>query len=263
MKVAFIAPVNALTYWGGITDYHMALTHLVLSNQAYRHFYWHKSRSGHYVILDNSVIELGASVEFNTLVSAAKLIEAKEIILPDVLDDSAATLKRAKECLYYAKHEGLTSKFRFMVVPQGKTLQEWIESYNDLKDLGVWSIGIPKRLGRLYRTSDKKEQAIGRAHVLYYLCTHDLIDTRRVHHLLGIYDNPVEIKVLSAYDWIRGVDSQLPFWAAANGIRFHPEKGLLERRNGRNIILDDDVKLDDDIVGHNILCMLRWANWWS
>jgi len=263
MKLALIAPVKYLSYWGALTDYHMALTHLVLSNDEYAKHFWMMSNRGHYVILDNSVVELGSAVTFDDLIEAAEQINATEIILPDVLDNREATLKLAEDCLSKAWLKGLFRKYKFMVVPQGDTFPEFIQCYKDLCDLpGKCTIGIPKRLGRFFKheETDSRTRGLGRYFALLEMERRGIINTSKPHHLLGIYDNPLEIHLLSKYNWIRGVDTQLPFWAASEGIRFHPTEGMLQERNNRSLTLEQNVHLDNDIVGHNILCMLRWAN---
>ena len=60
MKKAFIMPVDYLEYDN--TNYHMALTHLVLKYPKYAEFYKQKRLEGEYVILDNSLIELDGSM---------------------------------------------------------------------------------------------------------------------------------------------------------------------------------------------------------
>ncbi|MNT73445.1 hypothetical protein D3C72_2121480 [compost metagenome] len=102
---------------------------------------------------------------------------------------------------------------------------------------------------------------LGRAIVLNELVANNVILTNVPHHLLGVWENPLEIKQLAEFKWIRGVDTQLPFWAAAEGIVWSQSLGMTERRDGRNIVLDDaSVVLDEPTLNHNILCMQSWAN---
>ena len=69
---------------------HMFLTHMVEKYPAYASVA--QSAPG-YKILDNSLIELGGSVSIQRVINAADLIEADEIILPDVFQNGPEPLK--------------------------------------------------------------------------------------------------------------------------------------------------------------------------
>lgn len=257
MELALIAPTNALEDWGSITTYHMALAHLILSDEDYAKHYFELSQQGHFVILDNSVIELGGAVEVSTLLEAAALVNPAVIVLPDVLDDMQATHQAIHKAISDLLRANALNRFRFMAVPQGKTKEEFFMSYKHIAALSdIYMIGMPKRLGRY-----DESRGIGRANVIEEMLRLGLIDTSKPHHLLGVWDNPVEIKHLSKHNWIKGVDTQLPFWAAANGVKFDKEVGMIEKRKGRNITLDMAHIMDEDDLNNNIMCMLRWANW--
>ncbi len=259
MKVALIPPAHYVAHYGMVTNYHMALAHLVLKDPAYAQHYRNASACGHMVILDNSIIELGQAVTMDELVKAAKAIDAKVIIAPDVLDDRKGTYERVQEAVSYMWSNSLFGDFQLMAVPQGNDLQEFIASYQELAELEeVEWMSIPKRVGRFI----EDPQGLNRVRVLDTMSKLGIIDEEKQHHLLGIYDNPLEILYLNQYPWITGIDSQLPFWAANEGVIFNPVFGMQEQRGGKNIPLDDPtIVLDDATLNHNILCMLGWSNW--
>lgn len=255
MKIAFIPPLNLLNQYASISDYQMALTHLVERQPGYAAFYKERARRGDYVILDNSVIELGKSLHVDRLAHAADAIGAKEIILPDVLDDSPGTFVRSRESAEFIRAK-YGDKYKLMVVPQGKDLREFLRCYEVMAACDwVDVIGIPKRTGRFF------ESPLGRRDLISHMVMNKYIDQSKPHHLLGIYSNPLEIYYLNIYDWIRGIDSQIPFLAAHHNIKFDPVKGMTEDRAGRSIELEYNYyQIDTNLLDHNIMCMLRWAH---
>ena len=70
MKIAFIPTIHTLETDN--TDYHLALTHLVLKYSEYAEFYKKKREQGDFVILDNSLIELGKAASLHKVLEAAK-----------------------------------------------------------------------------------------------------------------------------------------------------------------------------------------------
>ena len=85
MKIAFIPSIHTLETDN--TAYHLALTHLVLKYSEYAEFYKKKREQGDFVILDNSLIELGKAASLHKVLEAAKIINPSEIVLPDVFND--------------------------------------------------------------------------------------------------------------------------------------------------------------------------------
>lgn len=144
MKLIHILPVSNLHCCEGYRMF-MALTHLVENNVVYRE--WCKRYEG-YLILDNSIVELGGAVSMKRLCDAAEAVEADEIILPDEMEDGAATISKVKDALNYLyKRYGKHCPFKLHAVVQGKTLEEITECFqvlDDMPDIDV--IGIPKHL---------------------------------------------------------------------------------------------------------------------
>ena len=248
MKVAVIAPVPLLERYGAITDYHLVLTHLVLRDNYYTQFYQRRKRKGDYLILDNSLIELGEAMSISDVLRAAELVQPDEIVLPDKFKDGPATLELIKQTL---KELPKDLPYKLMAVPQGKDLHEWLECYNEILNLErIQVIGIPK-VTQTY--------TIGRAGLTTLLSQKNIIDHGRDYHLLGVWENPFEIALQARHYWIRGVDTSIAVLCGQLGIAFDFQRGLLISR--------PEIKLDfynasdpfPHITENNILCMLRWA----
>lgn len=252
MKVAIIAPVPLLQKYATKSKYHMALAHLVLENAAYASFYKACSKMGDYVILDNSIIELGSALTIELIIKAAEMIGADEIILPDAYQDCAGTLQLVERAL--SRHSGKLKKYKLMVVPQGKTMSEWLSCYGAITHNFpmISVIGIPKSTSTFSDVAD-------RAGLVQYLYAHGLVKYDKEYHLLGVYNNPIEIARMSSHKWIRGVDTCLPVLCGQLGIQFHYDKGMLIDRPSNK---PDFYSKSDDfpgLISRNILCMLNWA----
>lgn len=260
MKVAIITPVPLLSKYGTSSNYHMALTHLVLDsichkeeNGYYGHFYRLRHHFGDYIILDNSIIELGSALDINQVLIAAKEIGADEIILPDVFQDGEATIKTVKEALKVLPDE---CPYKLMAVPQGKTLDEWLDCYFQLMEMTeprkIDVIGIPKVTSSFITG--------GRAWLCNYLDQNKWYDPKVEYHLLGIWDNPIEILYESRFKWIRGVDSCIPILCGQHGIEFHEQRGLLVPRPSDPMNFHDAVDPFPHIIEANIAKILQWGN---
>ena len=211
MKVATILPTNYLDI---IEDrpYHMALAHLVGKDQEYTEFYRQQAEKGNYVILDNGVIETGKPMNIMQLVTCAKKIAADEIILPDVFQDDEATLNNACEAIPIARHE--LPGVKLMAVPQGKTLEEWVDCARMLLEMDIDVLGIPKVLTKMAGRD-------GRLMALLELG--NLLRGIEVH-LLGCWENPIECTVIEKASQagrirpVRGVDSGIAYVYAREGM---------------------------------------------
>ena len=203
MQVATIVPTAYLNLTED-KEYHMALAHLVGKDKQYTTFFENQAYHGRFVILDNGVIETGKPMSIQEIVQKANLIGASELILPDTLDDTEATLDAACEAIPYARQY---FKGKLMGVPQGKTLEEWFECAIMMLSLDIDTIGIPKRLVKIGGRDARLDvlQRLGWS-----------LRGREVH-LLGCWENPIEVAMINKAAVakqivpIRGVDSCIPY----------------------------------------------------
>lgn len=211
MKAATIVPT---AYLGLIQndDYHMCLGHLVGKDKAYTDFYAEMGKDPNkYVIMDNGAAEQNRR-PIEELVEKAKICNAQEIILPDELMDTETTLNLSYQALEYVRSH---SKLKVMAVPQGETLEEWLDCALVMIGWDIDCLGIPKILTRVAEHRDARLQAL------------TLLDhyTRGLDiHLLGCWSTPIEITMIERAACnksilpVRGVDSSIAYVYAREGI---------------------------------------------
>ena len=172
MKLINIFPLNNMEMEHSQYT-HMFLTHMVEKYPLYEKI---ARECDGYKILDNSLIELGGSVDVNRVIDAAERIGANEIILPDVFKSSYETLNAIEQALTIIKNRYSEKRFALMAVAQGNSVESWTECYGELlSNSEIDVIGIPKVCTKLHPA--------GRAYFVNNLCNYE----DKVHHLLGLW----------------------------------------------------------------------------
>lgn len=271
MKLCVITPLSHLdlaSYGNGI---HMALTHLALENTDYIKSYQRYKNKGEYIILDNSAFELeqqGKGLDPQPVLEASKYIGADEVIATDVLCDGPATVASTRNFIeefrkFYG--EEIRRGFpvpRVMAVPQGKTVEEWIDSYlcllhmDGVDVLGFSKISVPTCFGG--PNARKVDGGVTQSRLKLY----DYLDEKALWpfdcnrnvkiHLLGgdswsgyelqsivSQPDPTEtdrekakqtrnaawMRPVSVRRMIRSNDTSAPVWYGANEVSFDPFTG--------------------------------------
>lgn len=253
-KFAPVCPIHildALARDGAMGDYHLPLAHDVLQHpEDYRRVF---VESGHHietVILDNSVIELGSAVDIDIIAKAAKTVKANVIVLPDILLDGAATVKSCREAIspwasILDKELG-EGKWKFMVVPQGKTPAEFAwcaEQFYGLEHIGWW--GIPRNYNI---------KGLGSRRDAVDICR--MIDPTYNVHLLGFSDNIVDDMLSANHPHVDGIDSAVPIRAASLG--YHMSMGLDQHLPPRGQWWDDPNTTYTPLMASNANIVRRW-----
>lgn len=172
-----------------------------------------------YKILDNGAFELGESQLFADVLRKGVDICANEVVLPDKFRDGNTTIKMVRKGLQtfrkLKKHQIIPTdkRFKFMAVPQGETLQEWMDSYKKLGNMTkVHVIAINRDSAKFFGS---------RLELLDFLDRSRMIFPDKEYHLLGMQDHIGELLgVQENYPWVRSIDSCFPYLIArdvANG----------------------------------------------
>lgn len=210
MKPATILPTPYLSL---IKDeqYHMCLAHLIGKDEVYTEFYKNIGKDTEkYLIMDNGVIE-GDQRPIEELVKKALMLQADELILPDVFLDKDATLAKSYYALNYVKGN---FPIKIMAVPQGKNLDEWLECAIAMIDWDIDCIGVPKVLTKIVGRDGRLEALKCLGNKLRGL---DI-------HLLGCWTTPIEATLIERavkneeIRPVRGIDSAIAYVFSRAGI---------------------------------------------
>lgn len=213
----FAATILPQPYLGLTKDdrYHMALAHLINKPgfEYYTEFYTRIGQEeGKYLVMDNGLIE-GDPRPIDELIEKALIINASELILPDVYQNKSETLREAHDALSYMQHKGI--KINTMAVAQGNSFEEWVECATEMLTWPIQTLGIPKVL-----VSMAGRDARG----LALRVIQDRLAEKQTH-LLGCWETPLEIKVIEnmvragEIKPVRGVDSAIAYVYARAGLR--------------------------------------------
>ena len=252
MKLATILPTKYL-WLSADEDYHMCLAHLIEEDVEYTNFFRDMSARGHYVIMDNSVIE-NAQVSINELCGKARRIGASEIILPDAFMDCEKTLNMTAEALNFVRTH--CPELKVMVVPQGKNLSEWLDCFNMMLTWNVDCIGIPKVVSTFPEVGNLERGKV-LAEIKDIIDEYNELHDRKTDiHLLGCWYSPLELQVISKLEAqggvpvVRGCDSAIAYAFASNKLLI----GESDRIQGIPVNFND-TNVDMDLLEENIK---RW-----
>ena len=233
MKIACINPVNEP--FVRKSTYTMILAHLCEK-------YKYKPDEESYVIMDNSLIELGKAADMKYIIEAADILKPDEIVLPDVFCKGEENYKKILESIQYLKDHNLLGKYRLMAVCHGKDADEFAHYFHLIKQIPEIScIGIPKVAETLF----------GKRCYAEYLWR---CDCTKSIHLLGCWKSLVECLEYEHPELIRSMDTCIPALLSINKIN-----NLFANRPDKTINLEKD--LIDYEYFTTIISRLEELNW--
>lgn len=263
MRVALIPP-NGMVHHTSLTDIQMVLANNIVNLEQERWYTYpyislHRSDTPwccSHIILDNGACE-GELVTPEQLFLAAHKIAPHELIVPDVLRDSEATIKAYQEFMprfsewrkYYAGWPDLVRRIRLMVVLQGKNATECMDMWRELEheEIDIW--GIPRHL--------VLDDPMARLEIATRIRALD--DNRPLHALGAETQYPDEVRHLGAY--IRSIDTSLPYVYGMAGIELHKPDNWkhLDRSDTYFAPTAPRARLSEQLCLKNVGTYLRWA----
>lgn len=234
MKVALIPPIPVLGAFGS-GGFHLLLTHL-LENKKYVQHYTNERSHGAYLVLDNSAHEKGEGEDAVSLMASAIKLRAQEVVVPDVLFDSEKTVDKAAythQVWYEAGHPGMvTLNPALMYVPQGESLDNWLQCLRELLQLHFYVSGknAIRKDCVVGISKDYETWEGGIVHVISCaipVFSHYATLGMDVQvHLLGWGRDLWALRLVrNSFPWIRSTDSAKPFVYALSNIELdvaHP-----------------------------------------
>ena len=88
IKISHEVPFCLLEKSREFNDYDYCLPHLMDENEEYRDFFYKSKEMGRYIVMDNSLHELGEAYDSDRLIYWINEIKPDEFIVPDVWEDA-------------------------------------------------------------------------------------------------------------------------------------------------------------------------------
>lgn len=197
-RFAPVVPLHiaqALEREGQLGQYHLLLAHDVVARQdEYSALYSHRDW---YIIMDNSVVELGGAVDPESIVQAAQCVGASYMIAPDVMGDTIKTLDAVDSFLAHPAVRKCS--IPVMAVVQGRSDRDvdyCLHTYRVGVFPMVQGIAVPRLLVKHLGTRSR--------------VTLEATRTWTDVHLLGFSDNMIDDVACARIPGVQGIDSAVP-----------------------------------------------------
>ena len=242
IKISHEVPFCLLEQSREFNDYDYLLPHLMDQNEEYRNFFYKSREMGRYIVMDNSLHELGEAYNTERLMYWIDEIKPNEFIVPDVWEDKNESVRNAKLWSQIELPDGVMK----VAVVQAKSTHEAILCTQAYKDFGY------KKIAYSYGASYYNEvcphpnkdfgKAIGRFMVLSSLYEQRILTKFDRVHLLGTA-SPIEFGMYKNIECIESIDTSNPIMAAIDETAYD-ERGLYKKpianmNNFQNMNLED------------------------
>jgi len=212
VKLSHEVPFCLLEKSREFNDYDYCLPHLMDENEEYRNFFYKSKEMGRYIVMDNSLHELGEAYNTERLMHWVNEIKPNEFIVPDVWEDYTASVRNAKQWSTVELPEGVTK----VAVVQAKSLHEAYLCVQSYKDFGYKKIAFSYGAQYYHDLAPHPDKdfgkAIGRFMVLSQMCEDKLLSPTDRIHLLGTA-SPIEFGLYKNIKCIESIDTSNPIMA--------------------------------------------------
>ena len=246
VKISHEVPFCLLSKSLEFNDYDYCLPHLLDQNEEYRTFFNNVKSIGRYVVMDNSLHELGEAYNTERLMHWIKEIKPDEFIVPDVWENYNESVRNAKTWSQIELPEGVTK----VAVVQAKTQHYAALCTQAYKDLGykkiAYSYGASYYNDVCPHPNKDLGKAIGRYMVINDLMKKGILSSTDRVHLLGTA-SPIEFGLYKNIECIESIDTSNPVMAGIEqkmyfdlGLPYKPEANM----NNFQDIKEKDVNLE-------------------
>ena len=220
IKVSHEVPRCLLYDSEQFNDYDYALVHLLEEDETYREYFLEARDKGRYIILDNSLHELGTAFNDAGLLKWVNELRPNEFIIPDVWENRDASVVNARKWASIELPEGVEK----VAVVQAQTIHEAATCYQTYKDLGyqkiAFSYGASYYNDVVPHPNRDLGKALGRLSVISALYKTKVISQNDRIHLLGCAV-PQEFGWYKGYNCIESIDTSNPVMAALERERYN------------------------------------------
>ena len=219
MKLSHEVPICLLEDSLKFNDYQYCLPHLLDQDEDYKNFFYKCKKQGVYVIMDNSLHELGHAYDESRLLYWINELEPNEFIIPDVWQDTTHSVVNAREWTQITLPENVTK----VAVVQAQNLLDAMVCYQTYKDLGykkiAFSYGAEYYLDHSNHPNKNIAKALGRIEVVSRMYNMGLIQPTDRVHLLGC-QVPQEFSFYKDAAFVETIDTSNPIMATIDGIKY-------------------------------------------
>ena len=225
VKVSHEVPLQLLEDSKMFNDYDYCLPHLLDQYPEYEEYFRKAKRTGRYIIMDNSLHELGKAYDTSRLLHWVFELEPNEFIVPDVWENSELSVRNAKNWSVTELPKNTTK----VAVVQGKSYIDFSTSYQRYKWLGYKKIAFSYGASWFQETFPHPNPYIskmmGRLKTIANLYKNNIISDFDRVHLLGC-NLPQEYLYYTDFKFIESIDTSNPVIHGLEGVRY-TQGGLL------------------------------------
>ena len=253
-KVSHELPINMLDKSFEINDYEYCLPHLLDLNETYRKHFEDAKESGSYIIMDNSLHELGKAYNTDRLLHWINHLEPNEFIVPDVWQNKAATLVNAKHWMNGYELPENTTK---VAVVQANSYGEAMECYDILSyHLGyekiAFSYGADWYCDEFPHPNPLVGKMMGRIMVISKMYNEGMIGEKDRIHLLGCA-LPQEFGYYADFPFIESIDTSNPIIHGLEGVKYN-SLGLLSKSPTKIDQIEKEIDTETLYnINHNLI----------
>ena len=259
-KISHELPINMLGRSYDINDYEYCLPHLLDQNEMYKNHFLKAKKDGRYIIMDNSLHELGKAYAEDRLMHWVNELEPNEFIVPDVWQDQTATLVNAKRWMSVELPENTTK----IAVVQAQSYHEAYKCYNILKMQGyqkiAFSYGADWYAEEFPHPNPLVGKMMGRIMTISKMYKSNLIEKNDRVHLLGCA-LPQEFRYYKDFPFIESIDTSNPIIHGLEGIKY--SSNGLYTKSSTKIDQIKIIPLTQEIlynINHNITQFKKYLN---
>ncbi|MFZ9303288.1 MAG: hypothetical protein ACO239_07950 [Sediminibacterium sp.] len=252
IKVSHEVPKCLLKASLEFNDYQYCLPHLLDQDGVYKKHFYDFKKSGGYIIMDNSLHELGEAYDHERLMFWVNELEPDEFIVPDVWMDVDSTIQNAKEWIKIKYPSNTTP----VAVVQSKSFKEAEQCYLALKNMGykkiAMSYGADWYAEKFPGFKVDKAKMMGRIAAVKQMFYNGTIKKNDRVHLLGC-SLPQEFGWYENCSYIESIDTSNPVMAALEGIKYS-DTGLdfKPKANMNDYFNIDSTKVNLNLVLYNV-----------
>jgi hypothetical protein len=249
-KISHEVPLCLLEDSPKFNHYDYALVHLLDQDKDYANYFLKAKQQGRYIILDNSLHEIGESYHDSGLLYWINKLQPQEFLIPDVWQDTNASIRNARKWSQMQLPDGVEK----VAVVQAENLTGASICYQTYKDLGykkiAFSYGADYYKQLVNHPNPHIAQALGRVHVISNLYERKIIQFTDRVHLLGTAC-PFEFSLYKDMPFIETIDTSNPIMATLDGIRYN-HLGIHDKpkANMNDHFYTD--KIDYELLDYNI-----------